>query len=113
MADEIETLLVAVRADTQLFARDVAAMKAELAGPFVAGADQAGRALENALVRALRTGKLGFEDLKRVALSVMAEIAAAAIRNGLDAIFKGGGGLGGLLGKVLGGAAGAPGKAIG
>ena len=41
MADEIETLLVAVRADTQLFARDVAAMKAELAGPFAAGADQA------------------------------------------------------------------------
>ena len=54
MAEEIETLLVAVRADTQLFARDVAAMKAELAGPFAAGADQAGRMLENALVRALR-----------------------------------------------------------
>jgi hypothetical protein len=113
MADEIETLLIAVRADTQLFARDVAAMKAELTGPFVAGADQAGRVLENALVRALRTGKLGFEDLKRTALAVLAEIASAAIRAGLDTIFKGGGGLGGLLGKVIGGAAGAPGKAIG
>ena len=79
MADEIETLLVAVRADTQLFARDVAAMKAELAGPFAAGADQAGRMLENALIRALRTGKLGFEDLKRVALSAMAEIPVVAI----------------------------------
>src|SRR5437868_1915957 len=53
MADEIETLLVAVRADTQLFARDVAAMKAELIGPFAAGAEQAGRMLENALVRGL------------------------------------------------------------
>ena len=85
MADEIETLLVAVRADTRLFARDVAAMKAEF-GPFIAGADQAGRMLENALVRALRTGKLGFDDLKRVALSAMAEIAGAAIRTGLDAL---------------------------
>ena len=116
MADEIETLLVAVRADTRLFARDVAAMKAELTGPFTAGAEQAGRMLENALVRALRTGKLGFEDLKRVALSAMAEIADSAIRAGLDTLFKGSGGLGGLivgLGKALAGLVGAPGKAIG
>lgn len=121
MADEIETLLVAVRADTNLFARDVTAMKAELTGPFVAGADQAGRMLENALVRALRTGKLGFEDLKRVALSAMAEIAGAAIRGGLDSLFGGsgkqsGGGLGGLfanLASILPSLLGAPGKAIG
>jgi len=119
MAEEIETLLVAVRADTQLFARDVAAMKAELAGPFAAGADQAGRMLENALVRALRTGKLGFEDLKRVALSAMAEIAGAAIRGGLDSLFKGGGGGGGFgslamsLGSLVATLFGAPGKAIG
>jgi len=116
MADEIETLLIAVRADTAGFARDVAAMKAELAGPFAAGADQAGRVLENALVRALRTGKLGFEDLKRVALSAMAEIAGAAIRGGLDSLFKGGGGLAGLIGSLASlspGLFGAPGKAIG
>jgi phage-related minor tail protein len=120
MADEIETLLVAVRADTQLFARDVAAMKAELIGPFAAGADQAGRMLENALIRALRTGKLGFEDLKRVALSAMAEIARAAIRGGLDSLFGGGkesgGGLGGIFANLLSSLPtlfGAPGKAIG
>ena len=115
MAEEIETLLIAVRADTQLFARDVAAMKAELAGPFSAGADQAGRMLENALVRALRTGKLGFEDLKRVALSAMAEIAGAAIRGGFDSLF-GKGGIGGLitsLGSLFTSLLGAPGKAIG
>lgn len=113
MADEIETLLVAVRADTSLFARDVAAMRAELAGPFVAGADQAGRMLENALVRALRTGKLGFEDLKRTALAALAEIAGAAIRGGLDSLFKGGGGLGGSIAGLVAGLLGAPGKAIG
>jgi hypothetical protein len=116
MADEIETLLVAVRADTNVFAQDVAAMKAELTGPFAAGADQAGRMLENALVRALRTGKLGFDDLKRVALSAMAEIASAAIRGGLDTLLKGGGGPGGLfasLGSLVAGLFGAPGKAIG
>jgi phage-related minor tail protein len=119
MVDEIETLLVSVRADTNVFARDVAAMKAELGGPFATGVDRAGRALENALVRALRTGKLGFEDLKRVALSAMAEIASVAIRAGMGAIFgggKSGGGLGGLVGDLSGlivGLLGAPGKAIG
>ena len=117
MADEIETLLVAVRADTNVFARDVAAMRAELMGPFAAGADQAGRMLENALVRALRTGKLGFEDLKRVALSAMAEIARAAIRGGLDSLFgggkQGGGGLFASLASILPSLLGAPGKAIG
>jgi phage-related minor tail protein len=115
MDEEIETLLVRVRADTSVFARDVAMMRAELAGPFAAGADQAGRMLENALVRALRTGKLGFEDLKRVALSAMAEIASAAIGNGLKSLFGGGGGggLGGLIGTILGSILGAPGKAIG
>jgi hypothetical protein len=116
MADEIETLLVGVRADTNVFARDMAVMKAELAGPFAATADQAGRMLENALVRALRTGKLGFEDLRRVALSAMADIAGAAIRGGLDTLFKGGGGPGGIvasLASLIPSLFGAPGKAIG
>lgn len=116
MDEEIESLLVSVRADTSGFARDVAAMKAQLDGPFAAGANQAGRVLESALVRALGTGKLGFEDLKRVALSAMAEIAAAAIRTGLDSILSGKGGGGGLASTIAGlfaAFAGAPGKAIG
>jgi hypothetical protein len=115
MDEEIETLLVGVRADTRLFARDVAMMRAELAGPFAVGVDQAGRMLEGALARALRTGRLGFEDLKRVALSAMAEVASAAIGNGLKSLFGGGsgGGLGGLIGTLLAAFAGAPGKAIG
>lgn len=96
MDEEIERLLVSVRADTAGFARDVADMRGELEGPLAAGVDRAGRALENALVRAVRTGKLGFDDLKRVALSAMAEIASAAIRGGVGAMF-GGGGLGGLV----------------
>jgi len=112
MDEEIETLLIGVRADTSVFARDVAAMRAELDGPFAAGAEHAGRALEGALVRALRTGRLGFEELKGVALSVMAEVAAAAIRSGLGAAF-GGGGIGGAMAGLIGLAGGAPGKAIG
>jgi hypothetical protein len=72
------------------------------------GAARAGRAIETALTRALRTGRLGFDDLRRTALAAMAEIASAAVRDGIGAIL-GGRGIGGLIGALIG----APGKAIG
>ena len=118
--DELERLVVSVRADTSVFARDVGTMRRELEGPFGDGVERAGRAVEATLARAIRTGKLGFEDLKAVALSVMADIAASAIRSGIGAILGGGGGGGagggGLLalGTAAAGAAfGVPGRAPG
>jgi phage-related minor tail protein len=75
--------------------------------------------LENSLVRAIQTGKFSFEDLRRVALSVLSEIAAAAIRGGMDSILGGGGGQGGhggllsSIGSILGSVLGAPGRATG
>ena len=118
MDEEIERLVVSVRADTQGFARDVATMRAEMDGPFAAGMERAGQTLQNSLVRAIQTGKFGFEDLRRVALSVLSEIASAAIRSGLNSISgsAGGGGQGGLfgaIGSILGGLFGAPGRATG
>ncbi|MGL5838758.1 MAG: tail tape measure protein, partial [Sphingorhabdus sp.] len=77
------------------------------------------RMLENSLVRAIQTGKFGFEDLRRVAMSVLSEIAGAAIRSGIDSILGGGGGQGGSgglltsLGSILGSVLGAPGRATG
>jgi phage-related minor tail protein len=113
MDEEIERLIVSVRADTSSFARDVAAMRAELDGPFAARADRAGRAVEVALARAVRTGKLGFEDLKRMVLSTMVEIAASSIQGGLAAILGGGKGAGGLIASLAAALAGAPGRATG
>jgi len=83
MDEEIDRLVVSVRADTRAFASDVAAMRAELDGPFADGLERAGAALERGLTSAIQRGKFGFEDLRRVALSVLSEIAAAAIRSGL------------------------------
>ena len=119
MDEEIERLVVSVRADTRAFAADVGVMRAELDGPFAAGLDRAGRALENSLSRAILTGKFGFDDLRQTALSVLSEIAAAAIRAGLNSLTgggDGGGGGGGLLSSLsslLGGLLGAPGRATG
>ena len=121
MDEEIDRLVVSVRADTQGFARDVADMRGSLEGGLGAGVERAGSLIESTLVRAIRTGKLGFEDLKRVALSVLAEIASASIKAGLDSILGGLGkqqnGTGGLLnagaqilGSLLGGS---PGRATG
>jgi phage-related minor tail protein len=117
MDEEIERLVVSVRADTGAFARDVAEMRGQLDGPLAEGVERAGRVIENALVRTVRTGKLGFEDLKKVALSALAEIAAAAVRSGIEAVLSGGGGKGGGagagLGQVLGALLGLPGRAGG
>lgn len=120
MDEEIDRLIVSVRADTGAFARDVAEMRGQLEGPLAAGVERAGRVLENALVRAVTTGKFGFEDLKRVALAAMAEIARAAVRSGLNSLGGGGqgggGGTGGLIAsaaQVLSTVLGAPGRATG
>jgi phage-related minor tail protein len=113
MDDEIEQLMVSVRADTQGFARDVATMRSQIDGPLIEGLGRAGQVLERGLLSALRRGALGFEDLKRIALAVMEEIAAAAISRGLASIGLGGDGgapLGaGLLTSLLG----LPGRATG
>ncbi len=114
MEDELDTLVLRVRADTGAFARDVDAMRAALDGPLARGADAAGSAIERALVKAARTGRFGFDDLRRVALQALGDIAASAIRLNLG----GGqgmraGAIGQLAGLVAGLFGGAPGRATG
>ncbi len=108
MDEEIERLVIGVRADTAAFAQDVRAMRAELDGPMGASANRAGAALEHALGRAVRSGKVGFEDLKRYALAAMGEIAAGALRSA-----AGGGGMGQMATSLVSGLLGLPGRATG
>jgi hypothetical protein len=116
MDEEIERLVVSVRADTAGFARDVAAMRSELEGPLAQGVGRAGRLIETALGRAIATGKFGFDDLKRVALAAMAQIASASL-HGLFSQGAGGvggtGGLGSVVTNLLGSVLGLPGRATG
>jgi phage-related minor tail protein len=114
MDDEIDSLVLRVRADTGAFARDVADMRRQLEGPLSDGARGAGGAIEAALGRAARTGRVGFEDLARVAVRAFSEIAGEALRSGLG--LGSGGGIadtgGGLL-SFAAAALGAPGRATG
>lgn len=116
MDEEIERLIVSVRADTAGFARDVAEMRGGLEGPLALGAERAGRAIEGALLKAVTTGKIGFEDLRKLALNVMNELAREMVHGGLAAIFGGGGAGssgGGLLDALAGLFGGSPGRATG
>lgn len=115
MDEEVERLVISVRADTAAFARDVSAMRSELEGPLVQGVGRAGRMIDAALARAITSGKLGFDDLKNVALAAMAQIASASLR----ALFRpGGGGSFGTdllngIGGAIAGLLGSPGRAHG
>lgn len=112
--DELDTLVVRVRADTSGFASGVADMRAQLDGPLASGLDTAARGLERALGRAVTSGKFGFDDLKRVAVAALADIAASAVKADLGALFGGGGGSGGgLLGSLASLFGGKPGRATG
>lgn len=113
MPDPVDSLVVDVRANTQGFAADVAAMRGSFEGGLLDGLGRAGDVLERGLLGAIRKGSLGFEDLRRIALSVLDQIATQAI----DTLFGPGSkdGPGGLLnlGSLVGSLFGLPGRATG
>ena len=115
--DEIDSLLIDVRADTRGFAADVARMRSQFDTTLVAGFAGAGTVLERGLLGAIRKGRLGFDDLKRSANAALSEIAAQAVQTGLGSLFgpgtAGSGGLGGLLSGAVGALLGLPGRATG
>lgn len=123
MDDEIETLMVEVRANTSGFRSDMAELRGALDTSLVGGFARAGDVLERGLLSAIRRGKLGFEELQAVALTALSTIAAQAIQSGIGALFAGGAsgnggasgppGLAGLLGSLANALSGAPGRATG
>jgi hypothetical protein len=118
MDEEIETLLVDVRASTTGFKSDIETMRGTLDTTLVDGFARAGNVLERGLLSAIRRGSLGFDDLKRIALQALSEIAAQAIKGGIGGLFGGAPGSGSAdIGSLLTGAVGAlfglPGRATG
>lgn len=109
---DLDTLVIRVRADTSGFMAGVGDIRRELDGPLAAGAERAGSSIERALARAAVNGKFGFEDLRRVALTALSDIATSALRTDIGALFGGGGG-GGLISSLAGLIGGVPGRAIG
>ncbi|WP_271078923.1 tail tape measure protein [Aurantiacibacter sp. MUD61] len=119
MDDEIETLMVEVRASTSGFRSDIEDMRGALDTSLLDGFAKAGDVLERSLLSAIRRGKLGFDELKSIALRTMNEIAAQALQSGIGAMFGGqspfGGGtnFGSILNGIFGSFLGMPGRATG
>ena len=123
MPDSVDSLTIDVRANTQAFASDVAAMRSSFDGTLVDGFSRAGDVLERGLLTALRKGSIGFEDLRRIALSVIDQIASRSLNNLFSSIGLGGGnggnggsGTGNLIGSIgslLSSLLGSPGRATG
>ncbi|MEL6530895.1 MAG: tail tape measure protein [Pseudomonadota bacterium] len=114
MDDNLEELVIDVRATTQGFATDVQTMRSALDTSLLDGFSKAGNVLERGLASAIRKGSLGFDDLKTVALRSLDEIASHALSSGLGSLFGGSdGGLGGIIGQSLGALLGLPGRATG
>ncbi|PNU04648.1 tail tape measure protein [Novosphingobium guangzhouense] len=117
MDDEIDSLLIEVRAGTDGFTRDIARMRGAVDGDLVSGFTRAGDALERGLSGAIRKGSLGFDDLKRTAASALDAIAGQAAQTLASALIGGGTGSatsGGMdIAGLLTGALGLPGRATG
>ncbi|WP_313539575.1 tail tape measure protein [Sphingomonas sp.] len=113
MDEEIERLVVSVRADTAGFSRDVDAMRGTLEGPLATGVDRAGKTIETTLLRAVQTGKLGFDDLAKIALKALEEIARAAVGVSFPPTRGTAADGGGCMLSLLGGLFGLPGRATG
>lgn len=119
----VDSLTIDVRANTQAFASDIAAMRGSFDGTLVDGFARAGDVLERGLVSALRKGSIGFEDLRRIALSVIDQIASRSLSNLFNSVGLGGGSGGGqsggggnlfgTLGSLLTSLLGSPGRATG
>jgi hypothetical protein len=70
--------MVEVRAVTQGFAQDLAAMRSSVDTSLVGGFTQAGSTLDTSLSNALKKGTSGFSDLREAGISALAAIAAQA-----------------------------------
>ena len=118
MTDKVDSLLIDVRASTDGFAQDIQAMRGTFDGTLVDGFARAGSVLERGLLGAIRRGSLGFDDLRRVALAALSDIAANAVHGLFTSAAGGAGGglLGGLFqagGSLVGSILGLPGRATG
>lgn len=115
MDEEMETLLIDVRASTSGFKADIETMRGTLDTTLVDGFARAGNVLERGLLSAIRRGSLGFDDLKRVALRTVNEIAAQTVQSGIGNLLggKAGSGIGAVLTGAVGSLFGLPGRATG
>ncbi len=114
MDEAIEELVIDVRATTDGFTQDLASTSSVVDTTLVASFDRAGQNIERGLIASLRRGSLGFDDLKRIGVRALDDIAAHALQSGIGSLFgEQTSSFGSLLGSTLGALLGLPGRANG
>lgn len=103
----LDSLVVAVRADTRALGQGLDQVRQDLgaittlSGVLGEAGELAADRMSRAFERFARTGKLSFADLKASVLSAMNDIASSVIQSGIEQLLGGGGGGGGnLLGSL-------------
>ncbi|MCJ2184714.1 tail tape measure protein [Novosphingobium sp. 1949] len=116
MSDDVDTLLIEVRASTDGFSRDIASLRSTIDSGLGDGLAQAGNRFERSLTSAIKRGSLGFEDLKNAAFSAFDSIASQGLQTLTGSMgvtgttsSAGASGLTGLVSGLLG----LPGRATG
>ena len=119
-ADQTQSLMIDVRANTQGFEQDLATMRGSFDNTLVAGFSQAGAVLDSGLATALQRGSLGFASLRSTALGALGDVAAQANNSLYSAVSADGGlassvGMSGLVGlsTLMSTVLGLPGRATG
>ena len=113
-AGSAQSLMIDVRASTQGFAQDIAAMRSSFDGTLVSSFTQAGSILDAGLTTAIKRGVSGFGDLRTIGLQAISEIATQAANSLLLGPAGSSGGAGGLgFGSLVSSILGLPGRATG
>ena len=117
VADQVQSLMVDVRANTQGFAQDMSTMRGSFNSTLVDGFTQAGSTLEAGLTAALQKGTSGFTALRTTALGALGDIASQATGTLFNSVGadSGAGAMTGLLGLtgIASTLMGLPGRATG
>ena len=116
MDENLDTLMIEVRASTSGFKADIETMRSTFDTTLVDGFGKAGNVLERGLLSAIRRGSLGFDDLKRSAVQTLNDIAATALKSGIADVFGGKtatSGVTSLVSSAVGAFLGLPGRATG
>lgn len=119
-ADQTQSLMIDVRANTQGFEQDLAAMRGSFDSTLVDGFTLAGNVLDTGLAAALQHGSIGFASLRSTALSALSDIAGQASNSLYSAVNADSGAAAGLgmpslvgLSALMSTVLGLPGRATG
>ncbi len=98
----LDSLVVKIRADSADLRGQLTTIEKDFSG-LESIATRTADGMTRVFDNFARSGEVSFSNLKKVALTVLADIANSAIQSGLNNIFGSSGGIGGIIGNLTSG----------